>query len=284
LDPEVVPWLLGFGFLGLLFWCAKNAGVGQTRQRAPDARTFVNIANGSAGTSLFPSGSWRGYYCQYGRQHALCDFSFMFAGANVTGSGLDDVGQYNINGVVGGNRVAFQKRYIAHSPAENGLINHTENRGHIVEYRGEKVGVSLAQGIKGHWYVNLPHYQGRGEFHLWPAMPNWHLTQPSAPPLSAIGQMPVPSAPPLQFPVTSDNVCTVCFDNPINVCLLPCGHVAICSSCANRLRPPNCPICRTHITSICDATGNPFAEASAPPMAVVLPRQPELSTPLAANV
>jgi len=213
-----------------------------------------------------------------------CAISASCLQAQVAGNGVDDVGQYRISGILGGNRVAFQKRYMAGTRADNGLINHRENLGHTVEYRGEKVGESLAQGIRGHWYVDLPHYRGKGEFHLWPGMQNWHLPEPSATLASEIVAMPLPSASPVQFEVTSDNVCAVCFENPINVCLIPCGHVAICSSCANRLRPPSCPICRTHIASICDASGNPFAGASAPPMPMAAPRNSDLSTPFASHV
>merc|ERR1712187_596508 len=101
-------------------------------------------------------------------------------------------------------------------------------------------------------------YSGSGDFHLWPAMPNWHFI-PCARSLEEKQPMLSRPAPPLRFEVTSDNICTVCFGNPINVCLQPCGHVAVCNACANRLQPPSCPICRTPITSICGSDGNPFA-------------------------
>jgi hypothetical protein len=42
-----------------------------------------------------------------------------------------------------------------------------------------------------------------------------------------------------------DSHCRVCLDRPLEVALEPCGHVAICRDCANRL--DSCPICRTSI-------------------------------------
>ena len=39
--------------------------------------------------------------------------------------------------------------------------------------------------------------------------------------------------------------CKICMDNPVNVTLLPCGHLVCCESCAPHLR--KCPICRRRI-------------------------------------
>jgi len=46
--------------------------------------------------------------------------------------------------------------------------------------------------------------------------------------------------------------CTVCLDAARDVLLQPCGHVATCHSCANRLvsADNSCPICREQITGI----------------------------------
>ena len=70
-----------------------------------------------------------------------------------------------------------------------------------------------------------------------------HLLQPlpSAP----------PSAPPTNMPmyrVVVDNECVVCFDSAVNSVLVPCGHVALCVTCARRLT--SCPICRANISDI----------------------------------
>lgn len=46
--------------------------------------------------------------------------------------------------------------------------------------------------------------------------------------------------------------CSVCFSNPVNSILLPCGHVCVCWGCAQRLkgRREYCPLCRQHIDSV----------------------------------
>ena len=44
---------------------------------------------------------------------------------------------------------------------------------------------------------------------------------------------------------SSDVLCRVCYDKPFNVVLVPCGHFAVCSSCAERCK--DCPICRRPI-------------------------------------
>jgi hypothetical protein len=46
---------------------------------------------------------------------------------------------------------------------------------------------------------------------------------------------------------SSEKSCIICFENQINVILLPCAHLALCSSCAKNLM--SCPICRESIQS-----------------------------------
>ncbi|XP_014369907.2 RING finger and SPRY domain-containing protein 1-like isoform X1 [Papilio machaon] len=45
----------------------------------------------------------------------------------------------------------------------------------------------------------------------------------------------------------NNNACKICYDNPVNAKLLPCGHDTFCRACASRFRV--CPICRIIITS-----------------------------------
>ena len=51
-----------------------------------------------------------------------------------------------------------------------------------------------------------------------------------------------------------DDTCKICFVNPINSVILPCGHFSICVHCGQRLQAkdasPKCPICRISITKI----------------------------------
>ena len=44
-----------------------------------------------------------------------------------------------------------------------------------------------------------------------------------------------------------DNVCKICYENEITICLAPCGHTLMCSECA--AIETRCPICRQHIHS-----------------------------------
>jgi len=238
---------------------------------------------------MFPSGVWRGYYHQFGKRHLLCDFVFTFDMQNsrVSGSGVDNVGRYVIDGIVGGERIAFTKAYTLGSVAADGRVNVELNHGHAVQYRGTVIGQNLGQGIKGQWYVSnaASGCPGKGDFHLWPGMPDWRHRSASAPPLDEANEsarMPQQMATRLQFEVTSDNVCTVCFDRPIDVCLHPCGHVAVCGTCTKQLRPPNCPICRSNVACVSRYDGNPFALASAPPSS--LECRSDMTVPLATAV
>ena len=46
--------------------------------------------------------------------------------------------------------------------------------------------------------------------------------------------------------LTEENVCSLCFANPADSVILPCGHTGICYECASRwVRETNsCPVCR----------------------------------------
>jgi hypothetical protein len=50
-----------------------------------------------------------------------------------------------------------------------------------------------------------------------------------------------------------DNDCKICFEASINAVLIPCGHLALCVPCADKLKrsaSPLCPLCRQHITAV----------------------------------
>eukprot|EP00727_Mastigamoeba_balamuthi_P006571 m51a1_g2534 putative nedd4-like e3 ubiquitin-protein ligase wwp2 (409) ;mRNA; r:250450-252196 len=47
---------------------------------------------------------------------------------------------------------------------------------------------------------------------------------------------------------SADGTCTVCMERKIDVVLLKCGHMCVCSQCASSLK--NCPICRNPISEI----------------------------------
>lgn len=50
---------------------------------------------------------------------------------------------------------------------------------------------------------------------------------------------------PAMSEISPEMICRVCMDNPFNVVLVPCGHLAVCASCAERCK--DCPICRRPI-------------------------------------
>lgn len=48
--------------------------------------------------------------------------------------------------------------------------------------------------------------------------------------------------------------CVICFDNPHDVVLVPCGHYCLCKGCADKLSSPSakrrCPMCRGQIDQV----------------------------------
>jgi len=44
------------------------------------------------------------------------------------------------------------------------------------------------------------------------------------------------------------NSCVVCFDNPVEVVLLECGHLCLCSECSQKMNM--CPVCRGSISRV----------------------------------
>lgn len=217
----------------------RRAASGEERQ-PPSHHDFVARPRDAclqASPLSFPSGQWRGYYTFSGCKHDVCEFILKFdpSGA-VEGSGTDDVGQYKITGRFGldSRRVAFTKQYIRGT--RNAAGQHKGlNKGHQVEYRGELAGSALGAGVRGKWTIR--HFIGDydGVFHLWPAMEGWtDTTGPSSAEF---------------FEAAEGTECVVCYDRQINTCLLPCGHVALCSVCAQKVKSKGCPICRSEISS-----------------------------------
>lgn len=193
-----------------------------------------------------PSGTWRGWYDQYGYRHQVCEFTLCFEGSAITGAGVDDVGAYEISGTAAPTtrRIAFEKQYIRDSLSSSGRRRPDENHGHLVEYRGEWAGLHLGQGVRGTWYIRTESYSGSGRFHMWPAMEDWKRDG-AAEPREV-------------FEVTEDNICVVCYDKPIDTLLDPCGHIAVCSLCARRLPQgpqghQRCPICSLRIDRVLPA-------------------------------
>jgi len=168
------------------------------------------------------------------------------------GSGHDTVGKYDIKGFwnAENGRMTFTKKY------QKGTGDTYENLGHQVEYHGEVQG-SFSAGIRGKWYFAIGSDEEGVVFHIWPECQQPFLSSVSA---ASLGESTLrhrqksakdmtdavhQSTSALGFEASSDNECVVCFDGAINTMLRPCGHIALCAVCANRLDV--CPICRAPV-------------------------------------
>jgi E3 ubiquitin-protein ligase MGRN1 len=49
----------------------------------------------------------------------------------------------------------------------------------------------------------------------------------------------------------SEELCLICFTEPINTIIRPCNHMSICNQCAQLMKTKStiCPMCRTEIKS-----------------------------------
>jgi len=195
---------------------------------------------GQGGTVALPSGVWRGYYTNQGVRHNVCEFNLEFSGSDdrgIVGDGVDDVGRYHMTGFYGGRRISFTKTYEARSLNVSG-VRHCQNQGHSVEYRGEMVGDSLGEGFRGAWTIHSSLGNYEGQFHLWPCMEGFTDAAPDAGDGDNGGR------------TFEESECVVCYDRPISTRLRPCGHVALCGTCAARLNPRKCPLCRVNFSAI----------------------------------
>lgn len=232
----------------------RRAILAQPRADADEAQAALVVA------SPYPSGAWRGCYKQTparrgeDEQHGVCEFQLRFAGdGTVGGAGTDDVGAYTVNGRHGGGRIAFTKRYGRGSRNAAGYHN-PENLGHSVEYRGSPARLDaegrplFGRGLRGNWWLKHRLGDDEGQWHLWPVMRDWEQWEPAAEPAAGGAGGRPPAAAAADEEVSE---CCVCYDAPIDTCLEPCGHVAMCSGCVARLpRPRRCPLCRAAIERV----------------------------------
>jgi hypothetical protein len=237
----------------------------------PHTETVLSACEPGRSDVVLPSGVWRGYSQERGQDFDMVEWDFQFSpgGAEnqpgqVMGSGTDDIGKYSLAGVFEQRRLAFQKKYIWGTPALNGRVNHELNTGHVVEYRAEWAGENLRKGIRGIWYTEevTGSPRGTGRFHVWPAMEGWQRIGSAQRTGGSTSQAPSIADKSRAKPgddtpryagliqVNKDHLCAMCYENPINVCLQPCGHTAICKSCETKLRHRLCPICYAPVTMI----------------------------------
>jgi len=92
-----------------------------------------------------------------------------------------------------------------------------------------------------------------------PVTPVSHPTPAVSTPVIPVTSTPAASTPvtPAARPTTNPNVssdgsCVVCFNNPINSVLVPCGHLAMCFTCAQVVKRVRneCPVCRRTISAV----------------------------------
>jgi hypothetical protein len=243
--------------------------------------SLQNNSRSNPSVFQFPSGKWNGYYTEFGYDHSLWSFDMTFHNrfphlGTIQGFGEDDVGKYYIkNGLFNcrNGRLAFTKKYLKNKHFRRNLNRDIrgENLGHEVLYRGTVQG-HLAAGVRGQWSVATYQYRSKGNFHIWPVSCHHSSSTPSRDVLTAdvasgsasdetTPLLEAPSAPvqltneknmvkrpaDVYYISSTDTECAVCFDAGMDTVLRPCGHIAVCSTCAERL--DLCPICRTRIDS-----------------------------------
>jgi hypothetical protein len=183
----------------------------------------------------YPSGAWKGYYTQHDGQHAVCEFQLVFSGASVSGEGIDDVGAYSFSGRVSGAQVSLSKTYSRGSRNIEGLVSDA-NEGHSVEYVGDPTRMQedgrpfLAAGLRGSWSIRVQDFSDAGRFAIWPAMARDEYAAMEGHTLQG---------------EEVDLECCVCMDRYIDTKLDPCGHEALCGTCAYRVTC--CPLCRARV-------------------------------------
>lgn len=95
------------------------------------------------------SGPWKGFWTQE-RVRGYMKLTLRFGEKDVTGSGNDPIGAYDISGILcdDGQRVLFTKQY----------------RTHTVEYMGQWDGTM----IYGKWTLHDEAFTEVGDFEIWP--------------------------------------------------------------------------------------------------------------------
>ena len=89
----------------------------RTPYTPPTATPSTVVAYGAApstvaNAAMYPSGPWRGYYIQTGYEHAVAEMDLQFSTeGQVSGGGVDDVGQYVIYGKHQRYEISFTKTY-----------------------------------------------------------------------------------------------------------------------------------------------------------------------------
>ena len=98
----------------------------------------------------FPSGPWTGFYQYATGQRGQQDLVLNFAHGRMTGTGVDELGQFLIEGSY--NTETREAKWLKSYPAA-----------HSIEYRGFREGP--VTGIWGTWHISADWHGG---FHIWP--------------------------------------------------------------------------------------------------------------------
>jgi hypothetical protein len=110
----------------------------------------------------FQSGPWESHYFQYNKSHGPYKVDLTFDGeqSRVTGSGVDDVGMYSIDGIysIENGRIGLTKQY------QLGTGNPVQNLGHSVAIQLEWNRIN--DQFQGKWYVRTKKFKGEDKFIL----------------------------------------------------------------------------------------------------------------------
>ena len=123
--------------------------------------TFVNRSNVEE-FNPFQTGIWIAQYSQNTRRHGLHELSLSFdtQSMKITGSGSDDIGLFNINGIYSMEtyRIDLKKNYIP------GTGDRSQNFGQQVNI--QLIWNQLNNQFEGKWHVPMQKYNGQNKFML----------------------------------------------------------------------------------------------------------------------
>ena len=145
-------------------YCWYRCRVGKPRRSNTEFVTNSTTNNENThiiDIKVFQSGPWDGQYFQNNKWHGpyRVDLSFD-AGLRVTGSGVDDVGSYSVDGIYSTEscRIGLTKTY------HLGTGNPLQNLGHNVTIQLEWN--KMNNQFEGKWYVRTNKYNGENNFKL----------------------------------------------------------------------------------------------------------------------
>ncbi|CAF0873525.1 unnamed protein product [Adineta ricciae] len=164
--PEHNP-TIGYAIIGtvgivFLFIAYKSITSGTPSQSNTAYVNLPSTDNQNVDRNPFESGLWSNRYYQYNSWHGPFHFRLLFdpETPTVTGNGIDDVGEYEIEGMYSrkSNRMGLIKNY------RQGTGDRTQNLGHNVTI--QVAWNETQQQFEGKWFVKTSKYRGEDKFEL----------------------------------------------------------------------------------------------------------------------